>query len=175
MKIITSAIFFLLIFSVATSAFVVGSREYKIVGTIAGGAGKVTGTEYNLYVSVSQPAITPSTGLLTSSGNPAKYKMCLGIFCTGLFQVPHYVTVSGNMYYDTGNVVADSIVSLAIKTGDASYRSGDYKTDSNGYFTAKVSIPEEVADRNFKIQIYVKGRVDTIYECTYDQSDNKCK
>lgn len=173
MRFLPIALIFLLSLSLGVNAFVIGSSNYKIVGTIDDGGGKLTSTNYIVATAVAQPIIGRiSTQII---GGKSNYHLCLGIFCVGLYDVPHYVTVSGTVYYDTGDVVSNGDVILVVKSGQASYKSATAHTNANGVFTAKVYIPEDIANTNFKIQTFIKGRVDTSYECTFDQTNGYCR
>jgi hypothetical protein len=181
MKIIFPLVLFLVLLSVSANAFVMSCNSYKITGIISDGGGKLVGTTlspnpppqtgpnnvYKMYVSVGQPVI----GLITGS----KYKMCLGIFCTNIFDTPHYVSVSGTIKYQgaAGDAVADSEAKVFVTYGGAKYE-GSTNTDSNGAFTAKVLVPEEIANSNFVLGVYAKGKVEAIYECNYDKSTGSC-
>ncbi|MBU3896371.1 MAG: hypothetical protein KJ697_00335 [Nanoarchaeota archaeon] len=173
MKLVAIALLLIIIFSMSSFAFVMSGPNYKINAIISNGGKSITGiyteTPYTMHFALMQPIIKS----FLDKTDTTNYKLCLGIFCTGLFEVPHYVTVSGTVYYDTGGVVADSEAKLVVNVANGNYKSGMFRTDANGGFTTKVAVPETIMKKEgtlikpFGIKVYVTGRVEAVYSCTF--------
>ncbi len=180
MRLIASFILFALLLSLAANAFVMSNPDYRIVGTMAGGGEKMIGGSYKMYLSVAQPAISPTktsptdpkSGYMTDTGS--LYKLCLGVFCTNVFDIPRTIKVSGTIKYDTGGEVSNSEAKLIISYGQAKYESKTIRTNDKGEFTVTTSVPEAIANKNFVIEVYAKGKVEASYTCTFDQATNHC-
>ena len=116
MKLIISLVIFLLLFSVAASAFVMSNPHYKITGVISDGGNYMESLhepaddpKYIGYITIGQPVINPERyldggeivgGNLTSEN----YTLCLGVFCTRMFEIPHSIYLKGNIKYDVGDI-----------------------------------------------------------------------
>ncbi len=174
-KIIVSLVLFLVLFSVAATAFVSTSHSYKITGLTSDGGNITDSANYKAQLAVAQPVIRDVDKNLTDEHNIGffgednrKYNLCLGTFCTGAFEPRYYVNVTGKIFYDTGEAVADSEANLRVKYGRARYESGMIQTGPDGNFSAEISIPEHIATKQFKLEVYAKGRVEAVYECTVE-------
>ena len=174
---------FILILSTATYAFSLTSANYKLSGVISDGGGYIENmTEgKKAYIAIGQPLISSTGGTdevktylyYQSPDKTREYKLCLGVFCTGIFDAPHSVSVNGKLKYDSQEPVANADAIIKIKYGLGSFESST-KTDDEGVFSGNVSIPESIATKNFKIEVYIKGRVEASYTCIYDQTSHTC-
>jgi hypothetical protein len=171
MKLIALTLLLIIIFSIGSYAFIMRGDNYVVNAIISSGAGNATSSTYNIYFAIMQQII--KSPLEKTDGT--NYKLCLGIFCTGIFEVPHYVNVSGTVYYDTGNVVANSDAKLVVTVGNANYKSGIFRTDANGVFSTKVAVPETIMQKTtFKVNVYVTGRIEAVYSCTFNKESGIC-
>ncbi len=164
-------IVFLILFSVAVSAFSVGNQNYKISGVISSGGDISDSTNYEIVTAVAQPIIGDSRNtdnIYLEDTSKSKYKLCLGVFCTRVFETAYSISITGNIIYDdTEEPVSDTESKLIIHYGDGKYESGTIETGENGEFSAEVSVPEYVVNQGFTIEVYANGRVEASYECTY--------
>ncbi len=179
-KLIFSLILFLIVFSTVVTAFTIADGKKEMTALISGGGTNLSSTEYKGYVAIGQPVINPETaksggdiigGNLTSEN----YTLCLGIFCTEAFEIPHSINITGRITYDIGGDVANSEAILKVKYGLATFESEPVETDDNGVFNATLNIPERIARYPFDIAVYASGRVDAEYTCTYNHTSSECK
>ena len=170
MRLITSVALFLIIFSTIATAFTMSNPTYEIEGVIDSGGNFTDDGTYEAQVSVGQAVITPESGLLESDS----YRLCLGIFCSEVFETPYSVYVTGYLTYDIDDPVVDGKGKLIVKYGGSKYMSKEITTDANGKFEAEAPIPEAVALKEFTIEVRAKGRVEAAYECIYCPGDGTC-
>ena len=101
---------------------------YEIEGVIDSGGKFITGGPYEAQLSVAQAVITPESGLLESKN----YRLCLGIFCSDVFETPYSVAVTGYIIYDIGDPVAEGEGKLIVKYAGAKYMSKEMSDIGRG-------------------------------------------
>jgi len=168
MRAFATAVIFSLFLSVSAAyAFsVTDGGKYIVEGVITEGGGNSSGTGYMAIGASGQPAI----GWIT--GGP--YKMCLGAFCTYMFEPGYSVRLSGKLKYGDSRAVSSSDAWVEVDYMTNRFIGGKNKTDSSGNFNARVAIPEYFYDKNFDIKIYASGEVESVYECSYNQATDRC-
>ena len=109
-----------------------------------------------------------------ANGDQGKYNLCLGVFCTETFTVPHFINMTGRITYDVGGSVANSEAIVKVKYGLASFESEPIETDENGKFDIEFLIPERIAIHPFDIIVYANGRIEAEYICKYNHGTEDC-
>lgn len=166
-KILITFFIFSLIFSQIAVAFTTSDdADYTIEGLISEGGDVISGGSYIATVVLGQPAIGYETD--------GTYVVCLGALCTYIFEPEYSVRLSGKLKYSDGSAVSNADVWIATNYLTATFIGGKTKTDSNGNFNSRVTIPEFIYDKDFGIDVYASGEIDAIYECTYNQTTNEC-
>ena len=163
---ITFFIFSLILSHIAIAFTASDDADYTIEGIFSEGGDVISSGSYIATVVLGQPAI----GYKSDSS----YIVCLGALCTYIFEPEYSVRLSGKLKYSDGSIVKNSDVWIATNYLTATFIGGKAKTDSNGNFNARVTIPEFIYNKNFDIDIYASGEIDAIYECTYNQATNVC-
>lgn len=147
------------------SAFNMSSFSYKLKGILTEGGNTTSSDSYISTFSFAQPVIGRSSG--------STYKVCLGIYCTDVFEGYYEVFIQGKLNYGNGTAVSDSEVK-----GVINYRSYNFettnKTDSTGNFVTVINIPEFVYNKDFRVKIYAIGEIEALYECDYNRTTEKC-
>jgi len=150
-------------------AFVI-TDTYKIRGVISGGGLAIEDSSYKSKVVVGQPVIGIATG--------TSYKVCLGYLCTGAFEPPYSINLTGTLYYTNGTAVINTDIKIEIYYQGRKVGEKSDVTDPLGIFYVDVrNLPEylfEPIRRDLDIKIYVYGEIEAIHECTYYAIDQEC-
>ena len=164
--IIFSFVFILVLIPVVSAFTITDGGTYKIEGAITPGGDIVSGTGYIATTTAGQHAIGYAQG--------GDYKVCLGLYCTYIFEPDYSVRMSGKLKYDDGRDISNKDVWIVIEYLTSSFIGGKSQTDAFGNFNARVAIPEYIYDKNFDINFYASGEVDAVYDCTYNQASDEC-
>lgn len=159
-------IFSLSLISAAYAFTMTDGGSYIVEGVITDGGNHSYGGSYKVIDAAAQPVIGNISG--------GSYRMCLGAFCTYMFEPGYNIRLSGSLKYSDDRIVRDSDVWVEMDYMTSSFVGGKSKTDSSGKFNARVAIPEYFYDKNFEIKIYASDEIDAVYECSYSQSTGEC-
>ena len=145
---------------------------YKIRGVISGGGLALQDSSYKSKVVIGQPVIGRISG-----GN---YKICLGFLCTGAFDPPYSINLTGTLYYTNGTAVTNTDIKAEVYYNDNKVGEETDTTDGLGIFYVEIkNLPEylfiPLPGKNLDIKIYVYGEVDAVHECTYYAIDEECR
>ncbi len=160
-------IFVLMMIPLAHAVITYGSNHFTISdnvnyvmsGVIAtGGDMTLTGEGYKASVVVGQPAI----GHVESDG----YLMDLGFFFGEIGTDMTTIRINGNLRYNNGLIVSDADV-RGVVSKDSEVYEDSTTTDENGYFELSIAVPEYFMTYDFKLQVFVTGEIESMYECYY--------
>ncbi|MBU5574954.1 MAG: carboxypeptidase-like regulatory domain-containing protein [Candidatus Aenigmatarchaeota archaeon] len=117
---------------------------------------------YTFKFALSQPTI----GISSSEQN----SLCIGIFCTSQILPLYAIKISGTLNYSDNTSVSNAKIIVTTPTSKKSTI-----TDKNGNFEITIyPVLEYYIKKPFEIEIYVIGKIEAIYTCTYDWYSNTC-